>query len=1242
MTVGINEGMSSAIGDELTLLAGNRSTRTTAQAAAEDRVTQGVTDASSVDAGLTITFSAPVPSAGVLAGQRFRVLSDALTNVVQAGVATATASGAGTRITLSAGSFAAGVQAGRRFRAPTGAAAGKSAYINHRISNTEIELDAPGLELDFTNQSWEVLLDLTNRSRPISSVTPGAPGFMTGVVLTDALGGNFTNQSWEIFTPASTVIPAETTLNWPDSGEVFVGEKRYRYDAKNLTSFVGVRETRHIGREGRIVCPAGAAVLDNGKIFIDDGEGRVVSFAFDLAATPEPDVRDVRVAVDAAFTSDQVRDALINAIVNIAQMQITAFADGTGVVGLWNKIPGGTGLIDVVADADATLSGFVVDGPRGLEADLPVLAEIVDLSVTYSAVDTYRRAFVVETAEGEDLSIVGRNVGVARPSVLDDIRFRRLVQAIAYAPRGTVYALELALDALLGQGNWEIFEDLTLGSINHPASVYVRRTRAQELDLEGKTFMDGSEARPATNSTTVVVTNTPRRVVGVRLEDEPGGRLISPPLLFGPGTNHDLGTDFRGRLVKRGVLGAVTGGGATLADAGSFSDVKGGDLLIIEAGALAGRVATVFSGGVGSCALVTATSNVVEGAPRLTLGGLNATNLKWRIVRPLTNTRYYKPSADLSFEYATQAVATTMWAYTGTGGATEGADVTIVPTSALGAYMQMVDSGAARTQFYRHHMRVRPESDRASFSLHMAVAGTISSVAGDEMQMMFVLRDGARDIALGVRGDGATDAIVGPITTDPGAVGSRFIGATIPLGVLVKEFATFTISKRGTDKVEFLKNGHVFASVLHSSFFANTTDAAIDFGLYSTTLSAGELHVKSADWSAKTSTDYWNVRSATGATAAANPQRLTDAAALFIATDDDAPTKKRVRISSCAATNAGKGNALGEWEIDTFNAASNVELNGIKQFGGTTQLIFPRRVFVTADPEAFTFPNVLGHKFVIESGPNAGSYTIAKAIDPEHATAAPVPATYDLATRFPAMFAAQPLKLPKVKTHVLELAVDLPDPDSAESFAWHIEPVFPNDANMAYEIVDVGTIAAMTLTLRQAMPATVVAGDILAVEYTTVPSAVLEDSAIRTKIDFGANASSVDGISVTLPGGALTGSTVHVGETFRVVNPPVALRLTASEARILTVGPGDALTLESPGLGGAFTGLDWEVLLGPDNVEYSDDAFLLWPFYLFDDFGYVRDVMDLLTAAGVFADVDHLLRDANYATAVSGLHIHDD
>lgn len=1244
MTVGINEGMSSAIGDELSLLAGFRSTRTTAAALVATGVTSGTTNASSVDSGLTITFTAPVPSTGVLAGQRFRVLSDALSNVVQAGVANASASGAGTRIILSAGAFAAGVQPGRRFRATSGAASGRTAYINKRVSNTEIILDAPGLELDFTNQSWEVLFDLTNRSLPIAAVTPGAPGFMTGVVLTGALGGNFTNQSWDIFTPASTVIPAETTLDWEDAGEVFVGNTRYRYDAKNLTSFVSVRASRHLGRDGRIVCPAGAAVIDGSLLVLDDGNGDVVTLAFDLAATAEPDVRHVRVPYDAGMTQNQIRDAVINAIVNVAQMELTAFAEtGTGIVGLRHTIPGGLGLLDVVADANATLSGFVVDGPRGLEESLPQLAEITDMSVTYSAADTYRRAFAIETAEGEDLSTLGRNIGVARPAVLDDIRFRRLVQAIAYAPRGTVYALELALDALLGKGNWEIFEDLTLGSVNHPGTVYVRRTRAQELDLEGKTFLEGNEARPATNSTTVSIAYTPRRVIGVRLEDEPGGRLVAPPLLFGPGTLHDVGQDPRGRLVKRGTNGTVTGGGATLADAGSFSDVHAGDLLIVEGGTLAGRVATVFSGGVGSCALVTAASNVVEGAPRLTLGGLNATNLTWRIVRPNTNTRYNKPSTDLSFEYATQAVATTMWTYNSAGGATEVADSLIVASAAPdGAYLQMIDSGAARTQYYRHRMRIRPESESGWFSLHLALAGTLSATPGDEMQAMFVLRDGARDLAVGVRFDGATGALVGPITTDPGAVGSRFLGATAALSVTPKEFAVFTIRKRGQNAVEFLKNGAVYATIPYASFFANAVDVAIDFGQFSATLAAGELHVKSADWAARTSTDYWNVRSATGSTAAANPQRLTDAAALFVATDDDAPNKKRVRVTSVTAVNAGKGTALGEWEIDTFNAATNVELNGIKQFGGTCQLIFPKRVFVTAEPEIFTFPDILGHKFVIDSGPNAGTYDIAKAIDPEHATTSPVPTNYDLAVRFPLMFANQPLKLPKVKTFVLELATALPDPDSTESFAWHIQPVLPNDATVAYEIVDASSNVGATLTLRQAMPATIAAGDILAVDYTTIPSAMLEDSAVRTKIDFGSAATSVDGISVTLEPGALTGSTVHVGETFRVVNPPVALGLTASEARIATIGPGDALTLVSPGLGGAFTALGWEVLLGPANVEYADDAFLLWPAYLFDDFGYVRDVMDLLTAAGVFADVDHLLRDAAYATGVSGLHISDD
>lgn len=126
---------------------------------------------------------------------------------------------------------------------------------------------------------------------------------------------------------------------------------------------------------------------------------------------------------------------------------------------------------------------------------------VIDLNRNKSAIDLVRRAMLVAYAEGEDLNALGRNLGVFRyPFLASDEIFRDIVQALAYNPKGTVFGLELALDALVGKGNYEIYEDL----ITYPCTVFVKLLGAAVTDAisAGKTYISGSELRPPTSDTT--------------------------------------------------------------------------------------------------------------------------------------------------------------------------------------------------------------------------------------------------------------------------------------------------------------------------------------------------------------------------------------------------------------------------------------------------------------------------------------------------------------------------------------------------------------------------------------------------------------------------------------------------------------------------------------------------------------------------------------------------------------------
>lgn len=158
----------------------------------------------------------------------------------------------------------------------------------------------------------------------------------------------------------------------------------------------------------------------------------------------------------------------------------------------------------------------------GLRKTHTELAVVTDLTRIRSALDQLRRAMLVDYAEGGDLSSLGRNFGVLRyPFLPDDDVFRAIIRALAYNPRGTWFGIELALDAMVGAGNWEAWEDL----VDNRNTVFVKLLgdAANTLAFEGKTYLTGEDNILADNTTQVTL---PRSVVdqghvhGVRLKPE--------------------------------------------------------------------------------------------------------------------------------------------------------------------------------------------------------------------------------------------------------------------------------------------------------------------------------------------------------------------------------------------------------------------------------------------------------------------------------------------------------------------------------------------------------------------------------------------------------------------------------------------------------------------------------------------------------------------------------------------------
>lgn len=146
--------------------------------------------------------------------------------------------------------------------------------------------------------------------------------------------------------------------------------------------------------------------------------------------------------------------------------------------------------------------------------------EIIDLSKAYSAIERTIQNFFVRTASGAALSTVGRNVGVSRPAGLeDDDVFRKVIQALAYSPKGTMFAIELALTAFFGAGNFEVWEDFPTYRntvfIRIIAGLYLASTSTGQAYL---TRQETATLNTGTKETTI--TGPVLTVQGVRLADE--------------------------------------------------------------------------------------------------------------------------------------------------------------------------------------------------------------------------------------------------------------------------------------------------------------------------------------------------------------------------------------------------------------------------------------------------------------------------------------------------------------------------------------------------------------------------------------------------------------------------------------------------------------------------------------------------------------------------------------------------
>jgi hypothetical protein len=1004
------EGLTSSVGDELTDFGGHRSTRLASLFLPEMLVQTGLANSA---------------------------------NYVQAT----------RRVTLASGTFVAGVLVGRRYRVLDGPLAGLSALIETVEDNMNIILVAPGLGVNDTGQSWEVVID------------------------------------------AETTMNVESVFEWSADGVVYLDGVRYRYGSRTDTTLDDIEH------DSRAASPA--EQVDSGMADADYSNS----------------TRRVTIT-SGTFSGDVIagrRFRVLSGDLEGLTAFIEAVEDPTNLIlatKLGAAFTGESWEVEIPASEEVV---FVAGAKQRHE----VLAIVADYTREFSAVDITRNGIFVDTAIGVDLDIIGRRLGVPRPGALaDDERYRALIKAIAYVSKGTPWSIELALEALL-PGAWEWFEDMVEGSTRHPGVIYIRKLDETAEDPNGKAFLDGYDLVPMTAATTVTVSQEPLRVASVRLADEPG--------------------QFGTRIIAEGVGAISTDGGITITLAsGDFSNRgRTGDLFMVLSGASSRKLGTILS--VSPAPPAAATSLTIVGSTTVVRGaqihviGANLSRVRWRIVRPISNFRFYRPSQETYLEHPADA-GTSIWTFTGTS--VEATQVTLVDDAVGGQYLRLVDPNPG-TVTYRHTTRIDPESE-AAVEIHVRVDAIGASADGRQIAVR--LRDGEREINLG-----AFDA-AGDIDWRPMDSAGAAIGASI-LAVQAGDWVTFRIVKRARRGVQFWADTGsgfaLWATVAHTSFGASAA-RNIEWGCFIDVLTGADVWVKHVDWRVTTEdVDRWNLLMPNGETPGAGSRNLIDSAVggLYIAGD----VGRRLRISNFTGKNAGGGNPIGEWEIEAF-----IDANELTLIGPTQQRIHSapgqtRRLIVEGYPDAFTWPHNKGHDIEILSGPNANTYSIAKILDP--VTLEDLDVQFPLTSAFLGLEASaeNATNVPfTVRSNVIEIDVDLPVPTNTDEIEWRLVPVFGTDGGpVPHQVVDTGTAVAAALTLRQALPAG--SGVVVAVHYSTVESAIALDATERN--------------------------------------------------------------------------------------EFDVDHYTQKPFYLSDNWGFVRGVLARLTAAGFRANLDDLFRDD------AGLHI---
>lgn len=879
--------------------------------------------------------------------------------------------------------------------------------------------------------------------------------------------------------------------------------------------------------------------------------------------------------------------------------------------------PAGQVVIDGVLYSYASRTPTTIDGltrddgtgliVSGVQKQHDPLSIVSDYSRVTSAIDQYRRSYLLDYASGQDLDVIGRNLGVERPPELsDDETYRALIKALAYAPRGTIYAMEQVLDALLGetqvasgsQNASSVGDVVGLVSGAFPADIVGKRFRIRSGYLEGRTIriaerVDSTHIRlnmaleedvaledwEITSPNWDLFEDLTGKLrhgcrVYVRKTTEQDTQFVGKTFLDGEdlvplATSGTIDYTGRDHLRVAGVRLADEGGEWTVASGGGtdlntassvdgkvvscpdFSDhILPGDTFVITSGGLVGRRAGIVSRDSGT-QITLGLVEVANNASNNAIGtiGIAFAGAAWKVVRHKTLCAQYKPSAEVRSEYP-EDPGTQTWEFLGVN---EASQVSVGSTTTYGQRMLLSPFGGVVG--YRRKLRITPES-LASVDILLDVGTGLSSSTASCKQICCALSDGERVIAWGAKDDvGNLVSRVGFIDVTTGSL----LGAGVTWSGSASKFTPglglVRIVKTARGRVRLYKqswqgghsttNWELIEEADYDSFpSVGAWSATAPYTTEAHEVAWGTLEGAHTN---QTSVEYidWRVQNVVDFW---NKHSTGTVASPNVVEDVGAfisgDVGKSIRVVDFTTLNTSGGNPLGMWMVDSVPDTDHVQLIGEQRWRGYFALDDTKALFVRGE-SPFRWPDHRGHSIEILDGVNMGVYPISAIIDPE--------TMEDFEEGPQALTIADSVHWDSEDKIALRFASHIIRLDTIGftvtdvECSWRIIPDLPS-GGVDYELVDVGEDASGLLTLRDATPFD--AGTVMAVYASKVLSAYLH---IETE-------------------------------------------------------PNE--------------------YIGPGQENYRE-----FPFYLFDGIGYVRRVFQMVKAAGVIPDFDHLVEDT------SGRHI---